>query len=124
MKPSSPILLFVHIPKTAGTTFTGILDRNYPSSRVLNLYFKFGLTVKKFRELWMLENLRIHLDEVEGLGTFIEFEALVSKRYDVQECHARINRLRKTFGPTMGEPVGPSYSDLLAQTDSIERDLR
>jgi adenylate cyclase class IV len=77
---------------------------------------KSWVVVKKFRELWMLDNVRIHLDEVEGVGTFIEFEALVSKRYDVQACHARINELRQLFGPTLGEPVGPSYSDLVAQT--------
>ena len=74
------------------------------------------VVVKKFRELWMLDNVRIHLDEVEQLGTFIEFEAMISKRYDVQACHARINELRRLYGPTLGEPVGPSYSDLIAQT--------
>lgn len=73
------------------------------------------LTVRKTRELWMLDNVRIHLDDVERLGRFIEFEAVVSRKHDVQACHERINQLRQTFGPTMGEPVGPSYSDLAAQ---------
>jgi hypothetical protein len=50
VKPEA-ILLFVHIPKTAGTTFAAILDRNYPSSRVLNLYLTYGLSVAEFREL-------------------------------------------------------------------------
>ncbi|MHC4217146.1 MAG: CYTH domain-containing protein, partial [Planctomycetota bacterium] len=30
------------------------------------------LKVAKKRELWMLENVRIHLDQVQSLGTFIE----------------------------------------------------
>src|SRR5205823_183231 len=30
------------------------------------------VVVKKKRELWLWENVRIHLDEVEGLGRFIE----------------------------------------------------
>lgn len=73
------------------------------------------LKVVKTRELWLLNNVRIHLDEVENVGTFIEFEAVVSGDCDVQECHKVINRLREVFGPAMGEPVAASYSDLMAQ---------
>jgi adenylate cyclase, class 2 len=71
------------------------------------------LTVRKKRELWMLENLRIHLDIVEELGTFIEFEAVVSKLHDVKSCHKANERLREAFGPVLGEPVSASYSDLM-----------
>ncbi len=71
--------------------------------------------VVKRRELWLLDNVRIHLDSVRGLGEFIEFEAVVSAEHDTKSCHKKINQLREVFGPTMGEPVGPSYSDLAAQ---------
>ncbi len=71
--------------------------------------------VTKTRELWMLDNVRIHLDDVERIGTFIEFEAVVTRDCDVQACHKKVNDLRQLFGPTMGEPVGPSYADLMAQ---------
>jgi len=33
-----------------------------------------GVTVKKSRDLWMFGGTRIHLDTVEGLGTFVELE--------------------------------------------------
>lgn len=72
--------------------------------------------VTKNRELWMLEHVRIHIDEVDGLGTFIEFEAMVSKDFDTRTAHETINTLRQVFGPTLGEPLGPSYSDLMAQS--------
>ena len=74
------------------------------------------IQVVKSRDLWMLENVRIHLDDVERLGSFIEFEAVVTKDCDIKACHEAINHLRAVFGPTMGEPLGPSYSDLMAQT--------
>ena len=61
------------------------------------------------------ENVRIHLDEVDELGTFIEFEAMVSKDHDVKECHQSIAHLREAFRPIMGEPVSVSYCDLMAQ---------
>ncbi|MHC4709880.1 MAG: class IV adenylate cyclase [Planctomycetota bacterium] len=72
------------------------------------------LKVAKKRELWMLENIRIHLDDVLGLGRFIEFEAVISKEHDTRQCHEMIGHLREVFGPTMGEPVGASYCDLMA----------
>lgn len=80
------------------------------------------LNVAKTRELWMLENVRIHLDDVDQLGNFLEFEAIVSKERDVKECHMAIAHLRQVFGPTLGEPVSLSYSDLMAQIVSTASD--
>ncbi len=77
--------------------------------------------VLKRRELWLLKNVRIHIDEVQGLGDFIEFEAVVSEKHDTKSCHQFIGRLREVFGPTMGEPVGPSYSDLVATAIAVDR---
>lgn len=73
------------------------------------------VVVKKRRELHLLDNVRIHLDEVEGLGRFLEFEALVSPGFPVAACHAAVDRLRAAFGPALGEPLSVSYADLLLQ---------
>lgn len=73
------------------------------------------LTVSKKRELWMLDDVRIHLDSVVRLGTFIEFEAMVSKNCDVKECHMAINELREIFAPILGESISLSYSDMIDQ---------
>jgi adenylate cyclase class IV len=72
------------------------------------------LTVVKTRELWMLGNVRIHLDEVDGLGTFLELEAMVTDEQDESACRRMIERLRQTFAPLLGEPIAVSYSDLAA----------
>jgi adenylate cyclase class IV len=74
--------------------------------------------VVKKRELWMLENVRIHLDNVDRLGRFIELEAAVNNEHDAKACHATINKLRRAFGPALGEPVGVGYSDLLAHEET------
>jgi adenylate cyclase class IV len=34
-------------------------------------------TVRKQRELWIVERTRIHLDQVEGLGAFLELEVML-----------------------------------------------
>lgn len=72
------------------------------------------LTVTKTRELFMFENVRIHLDKVEDLGHFLEFEALVSPKHHMSHCHAVVAHLRERFGPALGEAISASYSDLLA----------
>ncbi len=72
--------------------------------------------VHKTRDLWMLENVRVHLDAVDRLGTFLEFEAQVSRTYGVEACHRRLKELRDIFAPVLGEAVAVSYSDLMEQT--------
>ena len=73
------------------------------------------LTVSKTRDLWMIEFVRVHLDEIDDVGTFIEFEAIVSEQHDVKVCHAAVNELCEIFAPILGEPVSASYSDLVEE---------
>ncbi|MHC4991018.1 MAG: class IV adenylate cyclase [Planctomycetota bacterium] len=78
------------------------------------------VTVSKTRELWMLDNVRIHLDQVDGLGRFIEFEAVVSASHDDETCEQAVHHLRRVFEPWMGEPIAVSYADLVAQEKEIQ----
>ena len=64
-------------------------------------------------DLWIFGEVRIHLDEVKDLGCFIEFEAVVSRRFNVKACHEAVARLREAFTPLLGEPISVSYSDLM-----------
>jgi adenylate cyclase class IV len=73
------------------------------------------LIVNKTRDLWLLGEVRIHLDDIQDLGHFIEFEAMVSRRFDVKMCHNAIAELREKFQPLLGEPISVSYSDLIQQ---------
>lgn len=73
------------------------------------------LVVKKSRELLLYGNVRIHLDRVEGLGDFIEMEAMVTKGCGEAACREAIARLRGALAPVLGEPISCGYSDLLAQ---------
>lgn len=73
------------------------------------------VVVQKVRELYLFENVRLHLDDVRDLGRFIEFEALVSPGHPVASCHTVVERLRSAFGPLLGEPLSCSYSDLRLQ---------
>lgn len=88
---------------------------------------RFGITplpvwvvVKKARELFMLGATRIHLDTVEGLGQFLEFESLVSPSNTVAKCHQTLADLRQKLGHALGEPISCSYSDMLAAQEEAQ----
>ena len=68
-------------------------------------------TVRKRRELLLWKNVRIHLDQVESLGSFIELEAVISETDDQEVSRARIEELRRQLEIT--DEIAVSYSDLL-----------
>ena len=69
--------------------------------------------VRKRRTLWLWHNVRIHLDEVAGLDTFVEFEAVMSVNEDETTAHARLSELAAALGLTPADDVAGSYADLL-----------
>lgn len=84
---------------------------------------RFGITpppvwvvVKKARELLLLGNVRIHLDIVRDLGSFVELEAMVTKACDEDHCRKAVARIRAALGPMLGEPISCGYSDMLADS--------
>jgi homotetrameric cytidine deaminase len=69
------------------------------------------VVVDKRRHLLLYENVRIHLDEVEGLGAFVELEGVAPADSDLTRERELVARLREELA--LGEPVAVSYSDLL-----------
>jgi homotetrameric cytidine deaminase len=71
--------------------------------------------VEKRRRLLIADGVRIHLDDVDGLGTFVELEAP-----EDGDQEAKVERLTEALA--IGEPIPGSYSDLVL--DSPERLLQ
>ncbi len=69
--------------------------------------------VRKRRRLLLWENVRIHLDDVDQLGTFLEFEAVVSPAADEATSHRRVAELRAALQISDADLIDSSYSDLL-----------
>jgi adenylate cyclase, class 2 len=70
--------------------------------------------VAKRRRLFVWEeNVRIHLDAVEGLGDFIEFEAVAEVDSDLTRERDQDVRLREAFGIDAADVIGGSYCDLM-----------
>jgi homotetrameric cytidine deaminase len=92
---------------------------------VLNAALGQVVVVSKRRRLLLWEGVRIHLDEVDGLGQFIELEAVVPHAGDIAEAHEKVARLRRELGLTDEALVASGYADLLldgAQTLLREAD--
>ena len=68
--------------------------------------------VRKRRELWIAGPVRIHVDMVDRLGWFIEFEALISPRQNAGQCRRLVESVRNKMRIALGEAISVSYSDL------------
>jgi hypothetical protein len=68
-------------------------------------------TVKKRRELLLLDNVRIHLDTVDTLGTFVELEAVVDDGHDGATCTSQVERLVDALG--LHDQVRSSYGEMV-----------
>lgn len=72
------------------------------------------LTVKKTRVLYRVGNTRIHIDQVEGLGDFLEFEVVLGSDSEEAAAFQTANSLMKEFTVQPEDLVGVAYFDLLA----------
>lgn len=71
--------------------------------------------VEKRREIWFLGNVKIHLDEVPGLGYFLEIEAIDRDgEIGPERLRVQCEELMRAFGVTPADLVTASYADLLA----------
>ncbi len=71
------------------------------------------VVVEKKRQLFLWRGVRIHLDLVETLGNFIEFEAIVSAGSDLSREQRKVEALREEFGLADADLVASSYGDLI-----------
>jgi adenylate cyclase class IV len=71
------------------------------------------VVVRKRREILLWKNVRIHLDTVDGLGTFLELEAVVDERHDDATCRAQVAALMDALHLRDADLIRASYADLL-----------
>jgi homotetrameric cytidine deaminase len=75
-----------------------------------------AVVVAKRRRLFLWEGVRIHLDEVENLGSFVEFEAVLEPGSDegaITAAREKLTRLRAALQIDDDALVSVGYADLL-----------
>lgn len=113
-------VLYRRIDRAAPTvsSFT-ILSENEARRRLGATDPPVWVEVRKQREIWLLADARVHVDQVEGLGWFIEIDVLVTRRRSERTCRDLIAKIREALGPCLGGLIATSYADMVAtETDA------
>jgi adenylate cyclase class IV len=77
--------------------------------------------VRKRRALYRVDQSRIHVDDVDGLGTFLEVEVVLTSRQDSADGKRIAEDLQKKLKVRNEDLIEEAYLDLLLQ-QSQERD--
>ncbi len=70
--------------------------------------------VDKQREIYFVGNVKIHLDEVDGLGSFIEVEAIGSAE-ERDKLQQQCDEFLREFGIKPQDLIAGSYAELVMQ---------
>lgn len=86
-----------------------------PPGEALRLLERAGFrpvgTVAKWRETWRVQRMEVALDEVEGLGAFVEVEAYAATQAEVAPLRDKVLELLRELGGQ--ESIRASYLELL-----------
>lgn len=69
--------------------------------------------VEKRREIFLYHSVRIHLDDVVGLGRFLEFEAVLGPEVDEAAGRAMVDSLSRHFAIAPGDLLANSYGEMV-----------
>jgi predicted adenylyl cyclase CyaB len=81
--------------------------------RVLELAYGIRGVVRKTRYLYMVGQTRVHLDDVEGLGQFLELEVVMQEGQSDVEGQAIAEELMARLGVEQTDLLEGAYMDLL-----------
>ncbi|MFQ5446040.1 MAG: class IV adenylate cyclase [Saprospiraceae bacterium] len=113
-------LIHYHRPNQAGPKNSQVLlfktAPNTSLKALLTAALGVRIVVDKMRRIYFVENVKIHLDEVQQLGTFLEIEAIdetgtIGLERLEEQCRFYIN----LFGVKDGDLVRVSYSDMMEE---------
>ena len=72
--------------------------------------------IEKKREIFLYENVRIHLDQVKTLGEFLEFEAVINDNSQGRKTEEeKIFWLMELFGIEEENLISTSYENLIGE---------
>ena len=81
--------------------------------RVLELAYGMRGVVRKTRYLYLVGQTRVHLDEVEGLGQFMELEVVMQAGQSDAQGQEIAEALMASLGVERGDLLDGAYMDLI-----------
>lgn len=102
-------------PKQSDFTLVPVTD-SHRLEQLLAQALGIKVIVEKTRKIYFLDNVKIHLDDVPGLGTFVEIEAgnMQDTTIPVDVLREQCLRLIAALGIDERDLLENSYSDMLA----------
>ena len=76
-----------------------------------------GVVVTKTRRLYLVGQTRVHLDEVAGLGSFLELEVVLTDGQPPEEGHRIAREIMAELEVSDADLIDRAYADLLAQVN-------
>ncbi len=116
-------LIFYKRPDTAGAKQSNVLlYKHQPDTalkKILTLAVGIKVVVKKTRKIYFLDNVKIHFDTVQNLGTFVEVEAIDDTgEKGIAELKNQCMYFADYFKIEPEDFISQSYSDLIMEKPS------
>jgi adenylate cyclase class IV len=106
-------------PGPKESVYTRVLCQDAPAVVVaLSRVLAVRGDVTKRREVFLVGRTRVHLDQVERLGCFVELEVVLSPGERVEDGHREAQALLRSLDIPSAALVAEAYIDLLETTDA------
>ncbi len=96
-----------------------LLYQHQPDAQLKAILVKVNgikIIVDKQRKIYFVDNVKIHFDKVEGLGTFVEVEAIDTKgSIAIEKLKEQCNYFADFFGIAGSDYMALSYSDMMLE---------
>ena len=112
-------LIYYERPEVAEEkSATILLYKHQPDAQlklILESLHGIDIIVEKERKIYFCDNVKIHLDKVKGLGTFLEVEAIKDEESRLTETKLedQCSEMRAYFSIQNSQLLAYSYADLL-----------
>jgi len=115
------LISYTRPDKTSAKTSEYYIYKTYtPDALKKTLQHTLGiyLTVRKKRELYMVGRTRIHIDQVDQLGDFLELEVVLEENEDADVGKQEANILMEKLLISADSLIDKAYVDLLHEKSS------
>jgi predicted adenylyl cyclase CyaB len=111
-------LIWYERPDTAGAKQSNVILYQHQPDPALKHILASSLGIKtivdKKRRIYFIDNVKFHFDRVEGLGTFVEVEAIdLAGDQGIEKLKDQCDRYAALFELQPDNYVANSYSDIL-----------
>ena len=110
-------LVYYERPDEEGVKESRVMIAPLPDAtavaEILGRAFAVQAEVKKTREIHLYRGVQVHLDTVDGLGRFIEFEKVLESEAMREGGKQELETLRRYFQIPDEDMMASSYSDLV-----------